>query len=37
MSGFGIGSNAPYGGAFSNIPDRVGSAPAIDLSVVRIT
>ena len=31
---FGLASNAPYMGAFSNIPDRVGSAPAVDLSVV---
>lgn len=28
------GGFAPYGGAFSNVPDRVGSAPATDLSVV---
>ena len=32
--GFGIGVNAPYGGAFNNVPDRVGSAPVTDLSVV---
>lgn len=30
---FGIG--ASYGGAFSNIPERVGSAPATDFTVVR--
>jgi hypothetical protein len=35
--GFGLGSNAPYGGAFNSIPDRVGSAPATDLSVVRLS
>lgn len=37
--GFGsIGANAPYGGAFINsgIPERVGSTPASDLSLVRI-
>ena len=34
---FGLsGVSAPYGGAFSNIPDRVGSAPATDLSIVTI-
>lgn len=32
--GFGLGANAPYGGAFNNVPDRVGSAPATDLNVV---
>jgi hypothetical protein len=26
---------ASYGGAFSNIPERVGSAPATDITVVR--
>lgn len=30
---FRMGASAPYGGAFS-IPDRVGSAPATDISVV---
>ena len=33
-SGFGLGVGAPYGGAFNTVPDRVGSAPATDLSVV---
>jgi hypothetical protein len=33
--GFGLGSGTPYGGTFSNAPDRVGSAPATDLTVVR--
>ena len=33
--GYGIGgSTAPYGGAFNNIPDRVGSAPATDFALV---
>jgi hypothetical protein len=32
--GFGIGQNALYGGAFNTIPERVGSAPATDISVV---
>jgi len=32
----GFGANAPYGGAFNAIPDRVGSAPATDLGVVSI-
>ncbi len=33
---FSIGTNAPYGGAFTNVPDRVGSAPAIDIGMVRL-
>lgn len=33
-AGFGIGQNSLYGGAFSNVPERVGSAPATDFSVV---
>ena len=34
---FGLGGNAPYGGAFTNsgIPDIVGSSSATDLSAVR--
>ena len=31
---FGIGSNTPYGGAFNAVPDRVGSAPNLELNVV---
>ena len=30
-----FGMNASYGGAFSNIPERVGSAPATDFAAVR--
>lgn len=35
--GFGgrFGVNAPYGGAFNAIPDRVGSATSSDIGVVR--
>ena len=37
-SGYGIGgSTAPYGGAFNNIPDRVGSAPATDFALVSVS
>ena len=32
--GFPLHSASPYMGAFNNVPDRVGSAPAVDLSVV---
>lgn len=35
LAGFGgLPVTTPYMGAFSHIPDRVGSAPAVDLSVV---
>ena len=32
--GFGIGPSGPFGGAFNNVPERVGSAPATDISAV---
>lgn len=32
--GFGPPSSSNYMGAFKSIPDRVGSAPAVDLGVV---
>ena len=33
--GFGMPSSNVYGGAFNNVPDRVSSAPATDLNIVR--
>ena len=33
--GFGLPSSSNYMGAFNSVPDRVGSAPAVDLGVVR--
>lgn len=32
--GFGLSASTVYGGAFNNVPERVGSAPATDLSIV---
>ena len=34
--GFGMPSSNVYGGAFNSVPDRVGSAPATDLSIVSV-
>lgn len=32
-----MGANAPYGGAFNNVPDRVASAPVIDIGMVSLS